>query len=546
MSIRKIKNIIKEFLPELFLSLAGSFLLFVYGTVEVFYVNSYELFYSIIDVIQYMLPLFLAAVFVMLGILILLKNTYKKIEFIIFLLSFAGLIVIYIQGTFLSSNLPPLNGSEIKWGEYRNEIIKSIILFVVIVGIVFFVYYLFGEKKIRTIIKMISAFLFSMLFLTSIYYFIESYGRNEKETYCTNEKLLEMSEDSNLIIFLADQVDAEVFSNIAEIHPEYYEYFKDFTFFCNTMSGYPWTLRSIPLILSGQWFENEQSDWDYVQEAMSSSPLFSYLKSHNYNVGFYNPEYTFSVEGLKFENIAKRNEYFTYPIRFIKMQIKLSGYRYLPFFLKRFCFLSTDDFYFDTLKSDEYSSYSTVNSDFCNTINKQEVTITSDKCFKFLYILGAHDPFTYKAEAEGIEDFSYESSIEKTISTFLLYINKLKESKVYDNTAIIFMSDHGYAPDVRSGVGRQNPILFVKGINEHHPLEFSDVPVSHADLVEKYPELAEGGQSTEVFSYVNNEKRSRRYLLYAFGEEHIMHEFYQWGNASDEKTMVATGKIYSR
>ena len=102
-------------------------------------------------------------------------------------------------------------------------------------------------------------------------------GISGKELYCTNEKILEMSEDSNLIIFLADQIDSEAFKEVMSVHEEYEEIFEDFTFFENTMSGYAWTLRSIPFILSGQWFENEQSYWDYTPQALNNSPLFSYL-----------------------------------------------------------------------------------------------------------------------------------------------------------------------------------------------------------------------------------------------------------------------------
>ena len=532
------------FFPELFVSIAISFLLFVYAPVEVFYSNRDELYYSLIDILKYMLPFFLFMTALILCVLLLLKKINRKLEIIVFLLAFSGLITLYVQGTVLSSALPPLDGSVINWEGFKAENIKSLMLILSFLGIVLLIYYFIGEK-IWLVSKVVSAFLFLMLLLTCIFFCTQCYERNETDVYCTNEKILEMSKDSNLIIFLADQVDAEAFSKMTNIHLEYSEIFENFTFFENTMSGYPWTLRSIPFILSGQWFENEKSYWEYTPEAMRSSPLFAYLKRNNYSMGFYEPEFTFAVKDLPFDNLANKNEYFTYPDKFIKMQIKLSGYRYMPFFLKRFCYISTDDFYFDTLKSDKYSSYSINNSDFYNTVSNEEVTITEKKCFKFLYILGAHTPFDYLAESEQVEDYSYESSIENTISTFSYYLKKLKESGVYDNSAIIFMADHGYAPEYQDGTGRQNPVLFVKGINEHHPFQISDAPVSHSDLVERYPKLAEGAQSVEVFSYTE-EDRTRRYLLFAFGEENTMYEYYQRGFASDESSMISTGVVYTR
>ncbi len=538
----------RVFFPEIFVSLAVSFLLIVYSPVEVFYHNSGELSYTIKDVLVFMLPAFLVAFLVLLCFFCIIRQVNQELEFYILILTFSGLIGLYLQGTFFASKLPPLDGREIHWQEYRAENIKGIILFLIIAAAVFLVFFLLGKDTTKKCIKHISLILFLILLLTGIIYCTQSIdGIPGKEIYYTNENILEMSEDSNLIIFLADQVDAEAFKEVMSVHEEYGKIFEDFTFFENTMSGYAWTLRSIPFILSGQWFENEQSYWDYTPQALNNSPLFSYLQNHHYKMGFYGQygEYTYAVKDLPFENLAEKNEHFTYPDKFIKMQIKLSGYRYLPFFLKPFCYLSADDLYLDALKTDEHSIHYVVNSDFYKSISDMNVSETEDKCFKFIYILGAHAPFEYPAESEYIEDYSYLSGIENTVSTFSFYLSKLKDAGVYDNSAIIFMADHGYAPELPGGVGRQNPVFLVKGIHEKHPFQISDSPVSHADLIEKYPALAEGEESTMVFSYPDKD-RKRRYLLYAFGEENVMYEYYQTGFASDENTMVATGNVYSR
>ena len=538
----------RVFLPEIFVSLAVSFLLIVYGPVEVFYNNSGELSYNIKDVLLFMLPLFLLILLFLLCIFFIIRQISQKLEFYILLLAFSGLIFLYLQGNIFTAKLPPLDGREIQWQEYGSENIKGLLLFLILVAAVFLLFFLLGKEKTKNIIKVIALLLFFVLLLTGIMYCAQCFdGIAGKEIYCTNEKILEMSEDSNLIIFLADQVDAEAFKEVMSVHEEYQDILEDFTFFENTMSGYAWTLRSIPFILSGQWFENEQPYWEYTPQAMNTSPLFAYLENNHYRMGFYGPygEYTYAIKDLPFENLAEKNEHFTYPDKFIKMQIKLSGYRYLPYFLKPLCYLSADDLYLDALKTDEHSIHYIVNSDFYKSVSDMDVSKTEDKCFKFIYILGAHAPFDYPAESESVEDYSYLSSIENTVSTFQLYLKKLKEAGVYDNTAILFMADHGYAPEYQNGFGRQNPVFLVKGIREKHPFQISDSPVSHVDLIDKYPALAEGEESTAVFSYPDN-NRARRYLLYAFGEENIMHEYYQYGFASDEETMVATGKVYSR
>ena len=128
MSNKRAEKRLNDYIPELFLSLSVSFLLFVYGSVEFFYNNENELYYSITDVLQYMLPVFIASGLVMFSGFVFVRYLNNRIESILFILVFAGLIVLYIQGTFLSSNLPPLDGRKIDWGEYKTETVKSIIL----------------------------------------------------------------------------------------------------------------------------------------------------------------------------------------------------------------------------------------------------------------------------------------------------------------------------------------------------------------------------------------------------------------------------------
>lgn len=71
----------------------------------------------------------------------------------------------------------------------------------------------------------------------------------------------EMSTDTNFIIVLLDAVDEECFWQVWEQHPEYKEEMRDFTFYNNTMSGYAYTDHSLPLIISGEWYENKEPFW---------------------------------------------------------------------------------------------------------------------------------------------------------------------------------------------------------------------------------------------------------------------------------------------
>ena len=51
------------------------------------------------------------------------------------------------------------------------------------------------------------------------------------------------------------------------------------------------------------------------------------------------------------------------------------------------------------------------------------------------------------------------------------YLEKLKKADSYDNSVIIIMSDHGYDEEGTEEYGRQNPLLMIKGRNEHHDMQ---------------------------------------------------------------------------
>ena len=106
------------------------------------------------------------------------------------------------------------------------------------------------------------------------------------------------------------------------------------------------------------------------------------------------------------------------------------------------------------------------------------------------------------------------------------------------------MSDHGYNIDGRIE-GRQNPILYIKGMNEHHKMNTSDKPISQEDLINIYDDLLDGKKSTELFKDIPN-KRTRRYLLYAYTKENHMVEYEQTGKAWDLETLKKTGREFNR
>ena len=104
-------------------------------------------------------------------------------------------------------------------------------------------------------------------------------------------------------------------------------------------------------------------------------------------------------------------------------------------------------------------------------------------------------PFQYDEEVNVIplEQGSYDLNMKCSMTIIEAYLNKLKEANVYENSSIIILADHGYTEEGETILGRENPLLLIKGKEENHnTMEVSNQPISYDDLQEAYQRLLEG------------------------------------------------------
>ena len=532
-------------LITILLPAALCFLWILYSPLEMLFGNEIDLAYNMYTLLGYMFPLFAAGTLCLSGFLRLVEKKSSRAYRICTAVIAGCLAASYFQGTYMTGNLPPLDGREIRWSVYTKEmLISAVVWLAVLAGFFVLSHVMTAERwnkfitSFATVILLISAVVILIICISSEGYHRQN-GILQSDTY-----LFDMSEKENLVILLLDSVDGAEFREVTEKHPEYAEILEDFTSFDNVMSGYPYTSRSIPFILSGRWYENEQPYRNYCTEAFTQSPLFEKLRNDGYRMGFYDPDYSFVIElEDMFENISKA-PFFASPLRFISLQMKLTGYRYFPFVFKRFCAVTPGEISAATLRSNGIEGYySWENEFFLEKLETKEVVVTEEKCFRYIYLYGAHVPFIYPAQSPDYEDCSFESSMEMCMTLTERYLQKLKSSGVYDSTAIVILSDHGYADD-DAAEGRQHPFLLIKGRHEKHPYAVNSAPLSHEDLQEAFLKLLDGAESSELFPWEEGSERNRRYLFCRYGAEDTLEEFYQTGSADSLESMEPTGRVY--
>lgn len=535
-----------RFFAGIMLSVVASFMLCFYAPLELFSNNLGEFVFDATMIVPVVFKTFLVCLFASVFALFVLYLINDKLYNLAMFIYFVAFLATYIQGNFMAKDIPVVDGTPVDWSAFRSQNIKTVILWIILALVAFFVYKLAKTDGYYTFVRVVCVIVFAMLAisLTVVYFVKGANKKKENNLFVNEEQMLNMSEDKNFVILVLDCVDARVMSKMMNDRPDYIELFDDFTYYTNTMSTYPYTSQSIPYIMTGQWYENGEPYEEYYVNALNNSPLFHELEARDYSIGIYETEIPRAENTERFENIFYTGDSSVEEVQFAKLLLRTTGFKYLPYGVKKYCEYDNDDFknvrHFDT----NVQAFSDVDLDFYNFLKSGSVTTKQQRAFKFIHIQGAHSPYRYNEAVEMIEDATYETNVQACMTITRKYLDMLKESGVYDNSVILIMSDHGYEGGKAQGVDRQNPILFIKGVDEHHPLQYSDAPISYADLQDGYVKLLDDCKSDEVFPYKDGDVRERRYLLYALNNKAVMYEYIQTGHARDMLTMRETGTVY--
>ena len=545
-------------MPGIFISLAISFLLFLYAPVDLYCANVSEFWFDFSTLLITALGMFAAcfAVLMVLYLIAMLIHPY------VYRIALAGgltlFICTYIQGNFMIDKLPPLDGTSIWWEKYDILRKDTLILWGIVLAVVVLAAIFLRKERFENVAMFISGCMTLMLLVTACSTALTNGALIPKvHLYISEENVFNMSSDENFVIFVLDTADSREFTSLLEDHPEYRDIFADFTYYENMMGNYSCTMNAVAYILSGEWFENQEPLADYLNDVYLNSPLWEELWSRGYQIDLYEDDIRAQDDSVadNFGNVyhttVRPNSY----LELAKEELKLVGFRYAPYDLKRYC--ETREIYFDALQVSEPDGttagiFTEDNMAFKEALLENGVVMDQEqKNFKFIHLEGAHAPFIYGGDMEYVPGGDYRQNMEASIALTAKYIDAIKESGAYDNTAIIVMADHGY-----NGQGdetdrdvwmRPAPMFLVKGMREQHDtMQISEAPVSYVDLWDAYMRLMDGKQSDAIFDWKEGDTRERRYLRYSFSETDHLVEYIQKGHAQDLDGMELTGREFNR
>ena len=516
-------------ITALFISLMQSIMVGLFAPFELYLSQKEDYAFAGWELLPYCIAL--TAVCLVLGmcyrtIVILINKTLGKI---VLAISKGLTLAIYVQGTYIKNNFGILDGSEIDWSLYGSDGIKSIVIIAIAV-ILSLLYFLLNKDVKNKLIRIACVCIMLMWTVTVSILLINNDGLGKEPTYvASTDNENRLSTDRNFIILILDTFDSDAFTKAMDRNPELYEgWMEDFTYYPDTLGAYPRTNLAVPFIISGVQYKNEETYGDYLNKAFEASDMLAAAEDNNWHIEMYSnakmpqkPEIAERIDNLyKVKKVPKSHKQLLIDI------YKVVGFRYLPYHLKRYCWINPDDI--DSLMADEGKSttFSWWNDDFSPTIDSLYAEDTED-CLKIYHLEGTHPDFH-----DTIED-----DAESCIGLIYLFTNALKQQGLYDNSTIVIMADHGYHNL------SQNPLLLIKDINEKHPYNVSDACISYFDLQSSFSEIINnpGYSINDELQKIGSKPRTRYFY---YNENDIVIKTYGYASDIVEYTTDSTANQY--
>jgi len=364
-----------------------------------------------------------------------------------------------------------------------------------------------------------------------------------------------LSPEQNLVVIVLDAFQSDVFQQILDENPQFHDVFDGFHYFRNALAGYAKTYPSIPLMLSGQWYENDEAIDQFMARAYMQGSLPRQLKDAGWDVRLYpHIERTLHFDEALADNFIDQvtaTERRVATARFIDIGL----FRALPHFVKPW-WLNDYAWRLQGMLPPPDSSQPTTDSN--NTSRSQHThsamrwledmqassTLSDDTAaFRFYHLFVPHAPFLLNEKLEmELLPIDREGFYRHSIAAVKLmqhYLQQLQSLDIYDNTTIAIVSEHG-GGEYHAGVQAERlgqpaadstelpavhhasglPLVLIKPPAARGRLQTSDAPVSLGDLAHTLA-TASGLQAHELpgrnmFDIAADQPRERRFLFYHF------------------------------
>ena len=482
---------------------------FVVAPFEIVGGNADSLFFGVRDIWTVMVGFaFVAGTAAALVLSALRGRPYAVALGVVFALAFAG----FLQALFFNGGLPSADGQAVPWGDHVSTMVANGVVWAAIIAACA----AFCLKKPGFSRSLLTILAFAFMAAQSIgiaTYIKHDIVLDDADPMVTRQGLFEVSDKSNVIVFVVDTVDTNQFDAVLADHPDMLDEFTGFTLFEDSAGAMIPTSHAIPFLLSGERLQEGETYNHYVDTRYARSSFIEDVADRNYSVSLY-AECIYSgvnVFGDKTDNIRRTDALPLDVPGTIKMLSQVALYRDMPWALKPLFWYYTDDIgsaIADGSKDVDESQkpYVLDDAQYYQDLLETGLSFQQDEsvdgAMKLIHLSGAHVPYTLDENGLLCEGgTTLEQQMQGTFAILDEYLRELKELGAYDGATIVVTADHGiWYPTTEVIAEPSTPLCLVKPATEpggsSAPYQVSSAPVSQDDF---HPTVidAVGGDKSE-------------------------------------------------
>ncbi|MBL7178420.1 MAG: sulfatase-like hydrolase/transferase, partial [Desulfobacteraceae bacterium] len=516
------------------------FTLFVFGPSYIYFTNVLEFSYTYSEIFRFLALFFLTTVIFFTLILSTLKDSlFEKGVSVLFAVSF----LLWVQGSVLLWDYGPLDGRLIKWEDFRYYgYIDSIFW----LGCLFFALY---KSKVvcRFASKLSIALILTQLITISIAYHNAPKPSFKGYVFDDSAKFT-FSKKRNVIILVLDAFQTDVFHEIINEDGKYASYFDGFTYFRNALAGFAKSYAAVPFILTGQYYDNSIPIQQFIKKVYLDASIPKVLKENDFRVDLFPLiNHTMYADERVASNIKKKvlkkraiPKIFDDANKQQAFLFDLTLFRYAPHFLKKFVY-NGQSWFLSGLFRAKHNDVLFIEEMISSSNSADDIGV-----FKYYHLNGAHLPFVLNENLEFERLKPNRNGIRQQAKGMLkltdLFLKKLRDLGVYDNSLIFIIGDHGggeyplgvnvqasgyeentVSPSIHVRIrGAGLPMFLVKPFHSKGKLKISDAPVSLGDIAKTIASelnMEQDFPGRSVFDIREGENRNRRFLFYDFEDD---------------------------
>jgi len=512
----------------------------VFATLSIYVGNSAEFTSSLPAMLLVVLPYAVALVVVM-GLPGLVMTEQGRARYEAMLCALA--ILLWLQSNILVWNYGVLDGSSINWldGAWRGAL--DISIWVIVLWLASKTYQRSGKGLlVAAVATLIIQTLAAAMTLTGNPEILET--RDIAANTEGRDAAMRFSVDKNIVHIVMDGFQSDIFAAILanSVEHDLKAKLRGFTYFDQHLGAYPYTQLTVPAMLSGKLFPNEEPVESFIGDTLRGETIINTAFAAGYEIDIAAP--------VALKNVYVQGEYsnaygisssghvdaIDYARTDAAKLIDLALFRVVPHFVKALVHRDELWVFQATAQVNTYLQMQYF-SDLA-FLDELAEGMSADRdvpVYKMIHVMLSHRPFVGndRCEFDGRKPGSREEVLIHAKCGLVAVLNVLQRMKdlgIYDNSLIVLMADHGAWLPIENFassdqvnalvVGMATPTLAIKPPNANHEFQVSSIASSIIDVPATIADVA--GFETRfigksVFSIAADEARQRHHLTYGYG-----------------------------